>query len=82
VRVIEDDAAFGWMRDRARFAGQEVRQQSVNDRLLSILTNVQARKWRELTGEPVHGSLVPFGGAISPPSSGKTAPAPRPVPGP
>lgn len=82
VRVIEDDTTFGWMRGLGRGpASQGITpepQRSVNDRLLAVLTPEQARKWRELTGEPVRGTLIPFGGTIGPPPKKSSAPRPKP----
>src|SRR5579883_443763 len=80
VRVIEDDTTFGWMRGlgggpASPGTGAEL-QRSTNDRLLAVLTPEQARKWRELTGELVRGTLIPFGGTIGPPS--KKTPTPQP----
>jgi tRNA A-37 threonylcarbamoyl transferase component Bud32 len=67
VRVLEDDAAFGWL--RAKRGQSESVMQNTSVRLLAILTPGQAEKWRELVGEPVRGHLTPFG---SPPT--KTVP--------
>jgi tRNA A-37 threonylcarbamoyl transferase component Bud32 len=73
VRVIEDDAAFGWMRAMGRgpnagdFGRVDAKEPSTNERLLAVLTEAQARRWRELTGDPVRGTLVPFGAPNPPP---------------
>jgi tRNA A-37 threonylcarbamoyl transferase component Bud32 len=78
IRVIEDDAAFGWMRAMGRGpapagAGPQAKERSTNERLLAVLTEAQARKWRELTGKPVKGPLFPFGAPV-PPQTPKKAP--------
>jgi hypothetical protein len=31
---------------------------SVNERLLAVLTEAQARQWRDMTGEPLQGTVV------------------------
>ena len=65
--MIEDDAAFGWMRAVGRGPNPgdpgpgKTKERSTNERLLEVLTDEQARRWRDLTGEPVKGPLVPFG---------------------
>jgi len=63
VRVIEDDAAFGWMRGPRPGAPPDARERSVNERLLAVLTDEQSRTWKAMTGEPVKWSFrpVPFG---------------------
>jgi hypothetical protein len=74
IRVIEDDAAFGWMRALGRIqpghgeAGQppDPKERTTEQRLLAVLTDEQARTWRALTGEPVKGPLVPFGAPVPP----------------
>jgi serine/threonine protein kinase len=71
IRVIEDDAAFGWMRTMGRGTPPGANERSTNERLLAVLTDAQARTWREMTGEPVRGPLVPFGAPVPP------APAPK-----
>jgi serine/threonine protein kinase len=88
VRVIEDDAAFGWMRAMAQGTppGEPgpppgTKGPSTTERILALLTDGQARKWRELTGEPVKGPLVPFGAPLPPPSPPKTSqPNPKALP--
>lgn len=73
IRVLEDEAAFWWMRPHGRgpstgnfSSTAETREGSPNDRILPLLTQEQARKWRELTGPPVRGALAPFGMPITP----------------
>ena len=68
IRVIEDDAAYGWMRGRNRSpasnaAVSELKTQALtsNQRILEVLTDVQIRKWQEITGKPIKGTLLPFG---------------------
>jgi tRNA A-37 threonylcarbamoyl transferase component Bud32 len=76
IRMIEDDAAFGWMRamgiaPTGKPVQPEAKERSTNERLLAVLTETQARKWRDLTGEPVKGTLVPFGTPIPAPGPKK-----------
>jgi eukaryotic-like serine/threonine-protein kinase len=73
IRVIEDDAAFGWMRTMGRMpTGQpEANERTTSQRLLAVLREAQARKWHEMTGESVKGTLVPFGAPIPPPTPKK-----------
>jgi serine/threonine protein kinase len=67
IRMIEDDAAFGWMRamTRGTSGGEinhaaEARELSVNERILAVLTQPQLQKWKDMTGTPVKGSIKPF----------------------
>ncbi len=70
IRVIEDDAAFGWMRqavrapDAASSEWQLKKTRSLNERLLDVLDKEQANKWRERVGKPVKGVLIPFGAPV------------------
>ena len=71
--MIEDDAAFGWMRAMGRGTPPGANEHSTNEPLLAVLMDAQARQWREMTGEPVRGTLVPFGAPV-PPAAPKKAP--------
>ena len=75
VRVIEDDAAFGWMRSNGRKEHSPA-PRSLNERLLEILSAEQATKWRALVGEPIHGPLIPFGSQSFAPPPVKNGAAP------
>ncbi|HEY1187228.1 MAG TPA: serine/threonine-protein kinase [Gemmata sp.] len=72
IRVIEDDAAFGWMRTMGRGAPPGGNEPATSARALAVLTDAQVRRWRELTGAPVQGPLVPFGAPL--PKSAKSNP--------
>ncbi len=68
IRVIEDDAAYGWMRRRNRssFSSDFTSESNAptltpNQRILEVLTDEQIRKWQEITGKPIKGTLLPFG---------------------
>lgn len=65
IRVIEDDAVFGWMRG---VNGPPTAREPAEKRLLVVLTPEQAKKWRALIGDPIRGQLVPFG--MPPPRNG------------
>jgi serine/threonine protein kinase len=78
IRVIEDDAAFGWMRTMGRSpaqgeAGSEAKERKTNERLLAVLTEAQVRKWLTMSGDPVRGTLVPFGAPVPQPAPKKTS---------
>jgi serine/threonine protein kinase len=67
IRVIEDDAAYGWMRGRNRSSasggGGEITTPKIspNERILEVLTAEQIRKWHDLTGKPLPRAQFPFG---------------------
>lgn len=72
-RVIEDDAVFGWLRGmsqhkpaNASASSLEEKAKSTRERILEQLTPLQAKKWTEMTGKPVQGVIVPFGGVAYP----------------
>lgn len=75
VRVIEDDATFGWMRGW-RGGSDPAGARPTNDRLLAVLTSEQARTWRSLVGEPIRGPLIPFGGIPIPKPQSKNGSPP------
>jgi serine/threonine protein kinase len=58
IRVIEDDAAFGWLRGRAK---RDPDERSTDRRLTDVLSEDQQRIWRVIVGEPVRGQVLPFG---------------------
>jgi serine/threonine protein kinase len=64
VRTIEEEALFGWMK------GPRSKDRPMSERLLAMLTEEQTRRWKELRGAPVKGTLTPFG----PPPGGKGPP--------
>lgn len=83
IRVIEDNAVFGWMRAIGRNGSsaeirspQAPREQTMNSQILAVLTDEQARKWHEITGEPVKGPLAAFGSQPlqKAPKTGKESP--------
>ncbi|HJT78645.1 MAG TPA: serine/threonine-protein kinase, partial [Gemmataceae bacterium] len=70
LRMIEDEALFGWMRGARPAAGAGDR--TAEERIAAVLTEEQARRWRAMTGEPLKAPITPF-----PPR-----PAPSAAPGP
>jgi hypothetical protein len=63
IRVIEEDAVFGWMRavrPGAAPGAPGPREVPANERILAVLSEEQSRRWREMTGEPVKGPLYFF----------------------
>jgi hypothetical protein len=61
IRAIEEEALFAWM--RASWRGQPAPPSNgpAIKRILKVLTPEQARRWREMAGEPLKGPLLPFG---------------------
>jgi len=67
IRMIEDDAAFGWIRprgvtipDAGQAANANTQNPTPDKRIVDVLTEEQVRKWRELTGPPLEGLRLPF----------------------
>ncbi|HZV04521.1 MAG TPA: serine/threonine-protein kinase [Gemmataceae bacterium] len=62
IRMIEEEAAFGWMKKQPENSSKDPRSEgrSVNERILAVLTEEQLRRWREMTGEPMKAPLTPF----------------------
>jgi serine/threonine protein kinase len=73
IRAIEDEAFFAMMRMMAPPTGsggpetQSHRERPANERILALLTEVQARRWAEITGPPFKGALAPFAPPFGPP---------------
>jgi eukaryotic-like serine/threonine-protein kinase len=61
IRAIEDEMRFAWMRPMGSpgHGPAPEREKRTNERILRVLTEEQARQWREMTGEPVKGLLTP-----------------------
>ncbi|HVS40110.1 MAG TPA: serine/threonine-protein kinase [Gemmataceae bacterium] len=76
IRAIEDDAFFSWMRMAGPHPGggpDPAKDRPANERILEALTAEQVTRWKQLTGEPFKGSLMP-----APPPFGPPPPAPPP----
>jgi hypothetical protein len=61
IRMMEEEAIFGWLRGPSQGKPTGAREKSTNERLLAVLTEEQARRWKALAGEPVTFAIVPFG---------------------
>ena len=80
IRAIEDDAFFSWMRmtgfpPHPGGGPDPSKDRPANERILEALTADQVLRWKEMTGEPFKGSLMPsppFG-----PPPGLSGPPPR-----
>ncbi len=70
IRLIEEEAIFGWLR-----APPDAPERLPDERVLAVLTEEQARRWKEMTGEPPRGGLAPFGPPPPPPPLEKHVPA-------
>jgi serine/threonine protein kinase len=60
IRMIEDDAAFGWIRGprpsaAASESGGIASPLTADQRIVGVLTAAQVQKWRALTGQPIAG---------------------------
>jgi eukaryotic-like serine/threonine-protein kinase len=72
IRAIEDEAFFAMMRMMAPPTGPggpetKPRDRPASERILALLTEVQARRWAEITGPPFQGALAPFPPPFGPP---------------
>ena len=82
IRGIEDDAFFSWMR-MAGFpphpggAPDPSKDRPANERILEALTADQVLRWKEMTGEPFKGSLLPAPPPFGPPPPPTPPPPPR-----
>jgi serine/threonine protein kinase len=61
IRMMEEEAIFGWLRGPTQGKPTSAREKSTNERLLAVLTEEQTRRWKALAGEPVTFAIVPFG---------------------
>jgi serine/threonine protein kinase len=61
IRAIEDEALAAWMRSGRRGPPAQTKDRPARERIVEELTADQARRWRQLSGEPVKGQLQPFG---------------------
>jgi serine/threonine protein kinase len=63
IRAIEDAAFFEHMKPLGRPTPAETTEpkpRPLNERILAVLTEAQAQRWQEMTGEPFKGQLLPF----------------------
>ena len=61
IRMIEDEAVFGWMRGPRPNPTPGTPEKSANERLVAVLSEDQVRRWKALSGEPVKFPIAPFG---------------------
>jgi serine/threonine protein kinase len=78
IRAIEDELFFAWFKPPGPGGtpGQtpETKERPANERILALLTDEQARRWKEMTGEPFKGFLSPFPLPPAPPHGSKGPP--------
>jgi serine/threonine protein kinase len=86
LRAIESEAFSAWMRDNRlsndRKDGTESaqsREKVKNDRIASVLTTEQLKRWRAMTGEPVKFPIVPFSPMGIGPRNPMSGNSPRPA---
>jgi serine/threonine protein kinase len=62
IRAIEEEAFMRWLRTMqpGKPTVSEPKSKPVNERILSVLTEEQALKWKEMTGEPLKGLVTPM----------------------
>src|SRR5262249_9083629 len=61
IRDLEDEALFDRLKAmRPGTPPPGLKDGSTNERILAVLTDEQARRWREMTGGPVKGPLIFF----------------------
>jgi serine/threonine protein kinase len=79
IRMIEDDAAYGWMRNRhannIEIQNNAEHIVTPNQRIKEVLSEEQSSKWLELTGPPLRQPLPSF----PQPSFGSTESRPTPT---
>jgi serine/threonine protein kinase len=63
IRLIQEEAVSGWLRGARTGKPTAARDKSMNERLLAVLTEEQAGRWKAMTGEQVKFALRPFGSA-------------------
>lgn len=73
IRMIEEEAYFGWMKKQPENGGKTpgFEGRSVNERIVALLTEEQLRKWKGMTGEPMEAEIAPF---FAPARSGSRGP--------
>jgi hypothetical protein len=60
IRTIEDEAFFSQIRERQMGKSTDDVAKSAVSRVLALLTQAQAERWKELAGDPVEGPLSAF----------------------
>jgi hypothetical protein len=75
IRAIEDQARFGQIREMQPRKHLEDAGKPAMGRILAVLTAEQARRWKELAGDPIRGPLSAFPIPFRPQSKPSRAPA-------
>ena len=60
IRAIEDEALFGQIREMQSGKPPEDAAKPAMGRILAVLTAEQARRWKDLAGDPIRGPLSAF----------------------
>ncbi len=60
IRAIEEDIFFGRMRDFQSGKTPDDAGKPAMERIGAVLTTEQARRWKEMAGEPIQGTLNTF----------------------
>ena len=60
IRAIEEEILFGQMRELQSGKAPEEAGKPAMERILAVLTAEQARRWKEMAGEPIRGTLNAF----------------------
>ena len=60
IRAIEDEILFAQMRETRSGKAPEDASKLAMARILAVLAEDQARRWKEMAGEPILGPLSPF----------------------
>ena len=60
IRAIEDEILFAQMRETRSGKAPEDAGTPAIERILAVLAEDQARRWKEMAGEPILGPLSPF----------------------
>jgi serine/threonine protein kinase len=60
IHMIEEEFLFGQVRELQSGRAPEEPGERAMDRILAALDSVQARRWREMSGEPIKGPISAF----------------------
>jgi eukaryotic-like serine/threonine-protein kinase len=66
IRAIREAIFFGQMREIQAGKAPEDAAKPAMERIQTVLTAEQARRWKELAGEPIHGPLNTFPTPLQP----------------
>ena len=74
IRAIEEELLFGQMREMQSGKAPEGAGKPAMERILAVLAADQARRWKEMAGEPILGPLSPFPAPFRPQRDPKRTP--------